>query len=455
MINLTSVRGELRRILSLALPIIGGNMAMMGIGVTDTIMVGWHSVEGLAALVLATTLFSNVMFFGIGFATALVPLVASAHATHDPRQVRQTTRMALWISCLFALLAMPIFFNAETIFLILGQDSEISALAQSYLYIAGPSLIVVLWATVIRSYLSALELVTVATLIMAGIAICNIGTNYVLIFGHFGFPEMGVRGAALSSLILNTLQAVVISIYAIRKLPEHELFVRFWRANWDALRRVFKMGVPIGLSILSEVGFFSASTFMMGWLGVVALAAHGIALQIASVTFMAHLGVSQAATIRVGNAYGRGAFDDLRDRAVSAVGLSILWSSFTITLFLIFGTELVAAFLAQEEPARDAIIVYGVMLLSIAALFQLVDGLQVAAIGLLRGVQDTAIPMVITVISYWGVGFSSAYTLAFVFDLGGAGLWFGLVIGLSAAAIALAVRFIYLFRAKAQALAVG
>ena len=443
---LTPLRDELGRIVSLALPIIGGNMAMMAIGITDTIMVGWHSIEELAALTLATTLFMNIMIFGIGFSTALVPLVASAHATQDARQVRQTTRMALWVSLIYAFAILPVFLFADKVFITLGQDQQIAALAQDYLFIAGPAIIPVLWANVLRSYLSGMEFVKFATLITVLTAAGNVVTNYLLIFGNFGFPEMGVRGAALSSVLLNVIQAIAMSFYAIRRFPDHDLFARFYRPNWDAFFKVFRLGLPISASMLAEVGVFSAATVMMGWIGVIPLAAHGIALQIASVTFMAHLGISQAATIRVGNAFGRGAKDDVLDRAIAAAGLSIMWSLLTIILFLLYAEPLISLFLSSDEPARLDILAVGVVLLAVAAVFQLVDGGQVVAIGLLRGVHDTTVPMVIAIISYWPIGLGASYVFGFVVGLGAVGVWIGLVVGLASAAIALIIRFVLLFK---------
>jgi MATE family multidrug resistance protein len=180
---------------------------------------------------------------------------------------------------------------------------------------------------------------------------------------------------------------------------------------------------------------------MMGWIGVVALAAHGIALQLASLTFMAHLGLSHAVTIRIGNAAGRKDLAAMVEVTKAGAVISVFWSLLTMLLFVGFGAQLISLFLDADEVARDAIITYGIVLLWIAALFQLVDGGQVLAIGLLRGVQDTAIPMVITVIGYWGVGVPTAYLLGFYTPLAGSGIWLGLVAGLSFAAIGLSVRF--------------
>ena len=432
---------NIRKLFALGLPIVGSNLAMMLIGVTDIVMVGWHSVEELAALILATTLFFNIFILGSGVAFALMPMVSSAAAVGDDTTVRRSTRMSLWLSMIYGVMSLPIFYMSEGIFLALGQQAKLAAYAADYMWILAPAIIPALWANVMRSYLAAMEFTKVIMFITAGVAVLNIGFNHVLIFGNYGFPELGIQGAAIASLLVNILTAVITSIYAVMILPQHTLFARFYRADWPALVKVFKLGMPIGLSMLAETGLFSAASVMMGWIGVIALAAHGIALQLASLTFMAHLGLSHAVTIRIGNAAGRQDRDAMVDVTKAGVWISVLWSFFTIILFVGLGPNLVSLFLDADEAARDAIIAYGVVLLWIAALFQLVDGGQVLAIGLLRGIQDTAGPMVITVFGYWGVGIPTAYLLGFHTQLAGSGIWLGLVAGLSFAAIGLSMRF--------------
>lgn len=432
---------NIRKLFALGLPIVGSNLAMMLIGVTDIVMVGWHSVEELAALILATTLFFNIFILGSGVAFALMPMVSSAAAVGDDTTVRRSTRMSLWLSMIYGVMSLPIFYMSEGIFLALGQQAELAAYAADYMWILAPAIIPALWANVMRSYLAAMEFTKVIMFITSGVAVLNIGFNHVLIFGNYGFPELGIQGAAIASLLVNILTAIITSIYAVMILPQHTLFARFYRADWPALVKVFKLGMPIGLSMLAETGLFSAASVMMGWIGVIALAAHGIALQLASLTFMAHLGLSHAVTIRIGNAAGRQDRDAMVDVTKAGVWISVLWSFFTIILFVGLGPNLVSLFLDADEAARDAIIAYGVVLLWIAALFQLVDGGQVLAIGLLRGIQDTAGPMVITVFGYWGVGIPTAYLLGFHTQLAGSGIWLGLVAGLSFAAIGLSMRF--------------
>ncbi len=207
------------------------------------------------------------------------------------------------------------------------------------------------------------------------------------------------------------------------------------------MRRVFMLGWPIGLTSLAEGGLFAASAVMMGWIGAIELAAHGIAIQLASLTFMVHIGFSQAATVRAGRALGRKDEPSLRRGGITAIGMSALFAVLTSIVFLSLPETLVSLFIDPNEPEREMLLRIGASLIMVAALFQLVDGLQVLALGLLRGVQDTTVPMVMATFSYWIIGLPASYVLAFKLDFGGIGLWLGLVIGLAVASVLLLWRF--------------
>jgi multidrug resistance protein, MATE family len=294
---------------------------------------------------------------------------------------------------------------------------------------------------VFKSYLAALERTQVVFWIAVLATVCNGLINYALIFGNWGAPEMGIQGAAIASVFTQLIGMLGVVVYAILVLPQHQLFVRFWRADWEMLMRVFRLGVPIGFTGLSETGLFTATAVMMGWLGTVPLAAHGIALQCAGITFMLHLGISNVATIRAGNAFGRGDREHLAKGAYIVFAMSLVAALLTIIGFLLWPEPLVLAFMQPSEPARDQILIIGVGLLAMAALFQLVDGAQVIALGLLRGVQDTKVPMYMAAFSYWGIGMPCSYIFGFVLGYEGIGVWMGLVVGLASAAILLSVRF--------------
>ena len=216
---------------------------------------------------------------------------------------------------------------------------------------------------------------------------------------------------------------------------------RFWRPDWEMLGSVFRLGVPIGLTNLSEVSLFAASTMMMGWFGTIPLAAHGITLQLTSATFMVHVGLSNAATIRAGNAFGRRDRAHMGKGAIVVTMMSLVTAALTIFCFLVWPEPLLSLFMDNADPDRPEILRIGAGLLAVAALFQLVDGAQVIALGLLRGVQDTAVPMVIAALSYWAVGIPVSYLMGFVWEWQGVGVWLGLVCGLACAGILLMWRF--------------
>lgn len=441
MSTVMSTSGHIRALLRIGLPLIGGHIAQFGIGLTDTIMLGWYSVEALASVVIGSSFFFVLFILGSGFAIAVMPLVAEADAQDDQVMLRRITRMGLWLSTIFGVILLPLFFLSGPILLGLKQEREVAELAQVYLRVAGFGLTPALLVMVLKSYLAALERTRVVFWVTVIAVPVNGLVNYALIFGNWGFPEMGVQGAAVASIIVQFVSLFGVILYAVRALPEHALFQRLWRPDWDVFARVFRLGLPIGLTNLAEVSLFTASSVMMGWLGTIQLAAHGIALQLASLAFMLHLGLSNAATVRVGNAMGRKDADHMSRGAKVALALSMGFALIATLVFVLFPEPLLGAFIRPDETEREAILAAGVSLLYMAALFQFMDGAQVVALGLLRGCQDTRGPMVMAAISYWLIGVPSAYVLGFVVGLGGVGVWLGLVVGLTAASVLLMYRF--------------
>nr|WP_245904762.1 MATE family efflux transporter [Pseudoroseicyclus aestuarii] len=428
----------------LAVPLIGSNLAQMAVGITDTVMLGWYDVTALAAVTLANSVYFLIFLVGSGFAWAVMPLVAEAAESGDEQQVRRVTRMALWLSLAYAAIFIPPLMISERMFLAMGQEADVSALAQDYLRINGFALVPALVVVVLKSLLSAVEragIVLWATL--AGAAV-NAVANYALIFGNWGAPELGVRGAAIASLSVGVVQAALLALYAIRRLPQFDLFRRLWRPDWPVLGRVLRLGAPIGLTSFAEAGLFSASAIMVGWIGAVPLAAHGVAMLLTGAAFMLQVGLSQAATVRAGRALGRGDPAGLRSGARIAILMCLVFALASAALFLAAPELLIMGFLDRAEPAAPLVMAAGVTLLAVAALFQVVDGMQALALGLLRGIQDTAVPMVLASISYWGIGLPVGYLLGFPLGHGAPGVWFGLVVGLACAAVLLMARFWWL-----------
>ncbi|GHG91349.1 MATE family efflux transporter [Pseudodonghicola xiamenensis] len=441
MIKEMSYIGHVKAVALLGLPLVGGHLAQFAIGLTDSVMLGWYGVEALAAVTLASSYFFVLFLTGAGFGWAVMPMVAAASAAGDETSARRATRMGLWLSLLYAAAVLPLLWWSGPILRALGQQPEVAADAAQYLRVAcwgmGPALLVM----VLKSYLAALERTQIVLWITVLAALANGLANYALIFGHWGMPALGLRGAALASVITQGISFLAVVLYVELVLPEQELFRRFWRPDWEMFARVFRLGLPIGITSLTEVSLFAASAVMMGWLGTVPLAAHGIALQVASATFMLHLGLSNAATVRAGNAFGRGDRAHMARGAVVVTAMSLCLALLASAVFLLAPEVLIGLFLDPADPERAQIMAIGSALLAVAALFQLVDGGQVVALGLLRGVQDTTMPMVIAALSYWAVGLPSSYLLGFVWGMGGIGIWLGLVAGLACAAALLMLRF--------------
>ncbi|WP_394198301.1 MATE family efflux transporter [Litoreibacter albidus] len=444
---------HLRAVLVLGLPLVGSHLAQFAVQMVDTIMLGWYDTTALAASVLATSFFFVVFIMGAGFSFAVMPMVAEAAASDNSTRIRRVTRMGLWLSVLYALLFLPLMVWSDPLLRSLGQDPELSALAQEYLRIAGFGLFPALLVMVIKSYLAALERTGVVLWVTIMAVFLNVLVNYALIFGNLGMPELGLRGAAIASVISQAVTLGVLSLYVVRgpATREHVLFQRIWRPDPEAFREVFRLGWPIGLTNLAESGMFSASALIIGLIGTLPLAAHGIALQITAATFMIHVGLSQAATVRAGRAMGRKDWSGLAVGAQAVVLLSFGAVVLATIAFLAVPDLLMTGFLDPESADRDAVLAIGASLLAVAALFQLVDAGQVMALGLLRGMQDTRWPMYAAAISYWGLGIPASYVLGVMLGFGGVGVWLGLVIGLLFASAALWWRYVHRLRELREA----
>lgn len=434
-------RPHVMGLLHIGLPLVGSNIAFFAMHMTDSLMLGWYDLTALAAVTVAGSMFFVLNMLGNGFGMAVSPLVAEAEARGDMTTSRRATRMALWLSIGFFILAFPLWWWSERMMLMLGQEPQIASAAQEYLRIAGFSMLPGLGVMVLKNFLSALERTRVILLSTVGLAIINVPLNWIMIFGNLGFPELGIKGAAIATLIAATGSFVILAVYIIRKFPEHELFRRFWVSDSAAISTVFRLGLPIGLTGIAEGGLFSASAVMMGWIGEVPLAAHGIALQLSALTFMSHLGLSQGLTVRAGQALGRRDEPYLRDATWAALGLSGVWVLITVLLYLTIPQLLIGLFLSPSEPDKAGVIAIGANLLAMAALFQLVDAGQVQMAAVLRGLQDTRIPMMLAIASYWLLGAPAAYLCGFVLGWGPVGIWVGLVLGLAAACVTLGARF--------------
>ena len=379
----------------------------------------------------------------MGLAIAVMPMVAQAYGRGDEVAVRRSMRMGMWASIIYSVLSLPLFFWAEPILLALGQEPDVAAKAAQYLFVVGFALFPALLFQVLRSLVSATGHARVVLWVSMLTLVVNAVVAYGLVLGGFGMPQLGIRGAAIATFVGQAFGFLYLVAYIGRDamLARYALFVRFWKPDWQALREVVLLGLPIGISVLAEVSMFTVSSVLMGQFGTVPLAAHGIAIQLSSITFMVPLGLSQAATVRVGVFHG--ANDRANVTRASAI-VMVVAIGFAVASGLAFAfapRALSSLFIDVSLPDAAAVIAYAAPLIVIAALFQLLDTAQVIMNGFLRGLKDTRIPMVLVLIAYWIIGLPVAWLLAFPAGLGGIGIWIGFLCGLGAAAVMLSIRY--------------
>ena len=438
-------RTELGATLRLAAPLAAANLLQMLVYAIDVIFVARLGETALAASSLATTLFGLMMWCLIGLTGACAPLIAAelGRRAHAVREVRRSVRMALWLAVGTGALAMLVSAKGEALLLLSGQDAEVSRLA-------GDFLAILLWATipnimagVLRNFVSALGRPVFATAITGLAILVNALGNYVLVFGNWGAPALGLDGSAISSVItaLIMLGAYVLAIRADRRLRRYALFGRWWRPEWSRLRDLLRIGLPISLIIMAEGGLFSSAAFLMGLLGQAELAGHTVALQVAALAFQIPFGVGQAATIRVGYHYGAGNVAAIAASGKAALLVAVSYMIIPAALMILTPRFVLSLYVDPAAPANAAMVGHAVGFLAIAAAFQLFDGLQAVLAGTLRGLQDTRMPLILALIGYWLIGFTTSVMLGFFTPLAGNGIWLGLAAGLIVVSILLASRW--------------
>jgi MATE family multidrug resistance protein len=322
---------------------------------------------------------------------------------------------------------------AEPILVTFGQDRALARDAVALVHPMMLGMLPLFFYFVLRSFVAALGRPGWALLVGASAVVLNAVVNYGLIFGHFGLPRLGVRGAGIGSALSNLLMfaglAAIIHLHP--RLRRYRLLGRWWHADWQRFREVWRLGLPIALTLGLEVTVFNAAVFLMGLIGTAELAAHAVAIQIAALCFMLPLGLAQAATVRVGTAYGRGDRVGIARAGWSAFVIMLAVMGGTATLLLLGARPLVGLFLDLRDPGQAHVVALAVSFLSVAALFQLVDGAQAVGAGMLRGLHDTAVPMLFAGLGYWVAGFGTAIGLGFGLGWGGVGVWLGLAMGLA------------------------
>ena len=432
----------------LAAPIVLTQLAWVAMLTTDTAMMGRLGATALAGASLSMMIFflAYVACFGVVMATA--GLAAQAYGARKPRVVRRVIRQGLWVTIVLTLPILAAFEFTPQILAALDQPAETLLPAEAYMSTLKWSLPPAIAFAVLRNFVSALSRPTVALWVMLCGVPMNALLDYCLIFGNFGFPRLELVGAGLATSIINLVMFLALLAIALlgRRFARYTILGRFWRPDWHQFRQIFVIGLPIAASMLLEAGFFIGAVFIMGQFGAIAIAAHMVAIQLPHVTFMVPMGLSQAATVRVGHAVGRGDTAGAYRAGWMAIALTLGFMAVATLVILVVPEAFASIFLDHDRADSAAVLALATTFLLYAAFFQLVDGMQAVAAGALRGMNDTAVPMVLAALSYWGIGLSAGLALAFWLDMEGQGLWLGFVFGLSSAATMLTLRFLYLGR---------
>jgi MATE family multidrug resistance protein len=437
---------EGRRTLILAGPIILGYLSHISLSIVDSMMVGRLGTVPLAASSLASSLFSIFMVFGFGLGSCVSVFVSRADGAQQRRDCGEVLRHGLVLGLTAAILLAGLIEILVPFLSQMNQPPEVVALASSYLRILGWSIIPMMIFQSFKSYSEGLSESFWPMVVMFGSVGLNAGLNYLLIFGNFGFPALGLDGAGYATWISRAVMALALWLMVIRSVRFESYLPLKWQGalSWKRMKEMLTIGVPAGFQALFEVGVFSAAAVMMGWIGTVALAAHQIVISIASLTFMVPMGLGFGASIRIGNASGAGHW-----RAVERIGRSsfILAFFFGVLFSLFFFVSrnwLPRLFVNDLEVIKLA-----ASLFILAGAFQIFDGLQAVAMGALRGLLDVRFPTLASFISYWLLGLPLAYGFAFWFDWQADGIWAGLALALLFAAAFLVSRFLLLARRRA------
>jgi MATE family multidrug resistance protein len=440
-----SARAEASALLLLASPLVGANLLQMAIAAVDVVFVARLGAVDLAAATLAAFLFNLLTYALIGLTGAAAPLIAAelGRKAHAVREVRRSFRMALWVGCFGSVPVMLVLGHGEALLRIAGQDSQVAARAGDFLFVLQPAVPLAVTAGVMRTAAAALGRPAWAFLATGAALVVNIAGNWALVFGHLGAPAMGLIGSALANLISFAVMALTYAVILRYdpRLRRYRLFGRWWRVESARMREICRLGLPIMMMWMMEGGLFGGAALLMGLIGVADVAAHAIALNIAAFAFQIPFGIAQAATIRVGIAFGSGdrRWIALAGNVAILFGIGVM--VVTSAIIWIAPHALIGAYVDPSAPANAEVVGLALKFLAVAAVFQLADGAQAVAAGVLRGLQDTRTPMIIAGFGYWVVGFGSSVALSLATPLAGTGVWWGLATGLLVVAILLVARW--------------
>lgn len=437
---------EVKASLRLGSPLILTNLAQIALLTTNVIYMGWLGKNDLAAGSLAGSLYQACMIFSLGLVSATIPMLATTLGKQrdDAQAVQEILRHGFLTAVLICIPFWILLWNADTLLLALGQNPDTVEHAMLYMRSLQWALLPYLGYIILRSLLATLEQPVWALIVATSAIVLNAFLGWVLVFGNFGFPALGIQGAGISS----TLSSVAMlggMIAVIRLNPSfrhYAIFTQWWHLRWSKLLALLRLGIPIAITFTLETLVFYAAVIMMGLIGEASLAAHAIAIQLCSISYMFPLGFGQVATIRVGLAVGRA--NPIGATRAGWVSYALGVGCMGVAAILMWGAPewLIHFFIDINAPENQMVVVIATQFIFLAALFQLTDGAQAVAAGMLRGLYDTRTPMLLALIGYWVIGMPIGALFAFGLNMGGVGIWIGLVCGLSITAVLLTLRWI-------------
>jgi MATE family multidrug resistance protein len=414
------------------------HLGQVTVQVADAMMVGRIGKEPLAGVSFANSIFVIFLVMGIGMSFAITPQTAQADGERDISKLTAILKHGILVNMLFGLVLAAVLFFGHGVLWHFNQPEIVVELAIPYLKIISISLVPFMIFQAFRQFAEGLGFTKQSMYITIIANLLNIALNYIFIFGKLGVEPMGLYGAGLATFISRILMAILMGafVYFNHRFKAYREEFTFGNFSLSLVRKNLELGVPMAFQLIFEVTTFSVAAIMIGWLGATPLAAHQIAINMASIAYMVALGISAAATIRVGNQLGKKDYSTMRNAALTCFIMAIALMSVAAMIFVLGRDFLPTLYIEDPEVIRLAS-----MLLVVAALFQLSDGVQVIGLGALRGMSDVKIPTIITLVAYWMIGLPLGYVLGFTFDQGAIGVWYGLLAGLSIAAILLFIRF--------------
>jgi len=441
-------RRELNAMSRLAWPIVLTQLAWVGMLTTDTAMIGRLGAVQLAGASLSLMIFFLAYVICFGVVTATASLASQAYGARQPRRVRRIIRQGWWVTLALTIPMLMVLAYTPDILLLMGQPPQTLPFAEAYISTLMWSLPLATAFTVLRNFVSALGRPRPALWVMLSGLPLNALLDYGLIYGNFGLPRLELVGAGLATTIINFVMfSALLAIVLFRKpFSRYAILGRFWRSDWAQFRQIIRIGLPIAGNHLMIAGFFIGAVFVMGAFGTEAIAAHTIAIQLPHISIMIPMGLSQAATVRVGHAVGRRNVEAAYRAGWIATAMAVCFMTMMSVVVILVPEVFIKIFIDANRSESNAVIDLAVSFLFLADFFQIADGIQEVMSGALRGLNDTVVPMYISGISYWGIGLATGIWLAFSYDLRGVGLWLGFVFGLSCAAILLGWRFYRFFK---------